>query len=65
MIYASGDGYASGVTATAALLLETGWSWQDYLEAPDDLVRAMFNIINARAAMSRQESEEIQREFDG
>jgi hypothetical protein len=40
-------------------LLETGWSWQQYVEAPDRVVTDMFILLDARGKVTKAKDDEI------
>jgi TorA maturation chaperone TorD len=56
----SGDAPVGGIVAEAAFLLHTGWSSEQYDNAPDDLVGVMLRIMTAQAEQSKERSEEME-----
>jgi len=40
--------------AEAAFLLETGWTHEQYEAAPDIVVRAIYEVLNAKAELSHR-----------
>ena len=45
----------TGEMAEAAFLIETGWTWQAYLDTPDQIVQNMFMLMNARAEYQKSQ----------
>lgn len=56
-MFAAGDSPISGELAEAAFLLRTGWTWDQYENAPDGLVRNMMILLNAEAEYAKSRTE--------
>ena len=35
------------------MAIRTGWTWKEYQNAPDDVVEAMFELLNAEAEVNK------------
>ncbi len=46
----------TGVLAEAHLLRMMGWSWQDYIDAPNEVVEALFILLASEAEVSKSQS---------
>ena len=52
-MWASGDGSIGGEMAESAFLLRVGWTWQQYEETPDWVVRDLLLLMNAEAEVQK------------
>ena len=52
-MWASGDGAIAGEMAEAAFLLRVGWTWLQYEETPDWVIRDFLLLLNAEAEVQK------------
>ena len=45
----------TGIMAEAVFLARTGWSWQEYMDAPEEIVRALWELYDAQGALAKEQ----------